>query len=462
VRPTLVILAVGMSPALLGEHTPHLARLAARGASRPLRTVLPAVTCSAQATLLTGLAPSGHGIVANGWYFRDLSEVWLWRQSNRLVAGEKIWEAGRRRDPAFTCAKMFWWYNMYSSADWSATPRPMYPADGRKIPDHYAHPQQLHGELDAKLGPFPLFKFWGPLTDISSTEWIAQATLHVMRTRDPTLTLTYLPHLDYNLQRLGPDLSHPRVQQDLRELDAVCGELIEAAAASGREVIVVSEYGITPTAGEAVHVNRALREAGLLAVRPEEHGREVLDPGASAAFAVADHQVAHIYVNDPTRLGETRAILEKLDGVERVLDGAGKKAFGLDHPRSGELVAVSKADRWFSYYYWLEDGLAPDFARTVDIHRKPGYDPVELFFDPEIAAPKLASAWRLAKRKLGFRSLMDVISLKDTALVKGSHGRLTDDAAHGPLVISSRPGLLPEGALEASAFKQLVLEHVFG
>ncbi len=459
-HPALVILAVGLSPALVGEFTPHLKRLAARGGQRALRTVTPAVTCSVQSTLVTGLAPSGHGIVANGWYFRDLSEVWLWRQSNRLVAGEKLWETAKARDASFTCAKMFWWYNMYASADWSATPRPMYPADGRKIPDHYAHPYALHDELDAKLGPFPLFKFWGPLTDISSTEWIAQATLHVMRTRNPTLTLTYLPHLDYNLQRLGPDLSHPRVQQDLKELDAVCGTLIDAAEASGRDVIVVSEYGITPVT-DAVHINRALREAGLIAVRPEEHGREILDPGASAAFAVADHQIAHVYVNDRARLAEVRALLEKLEGVERVLDEAGKRELGLDHPRSGELVAISKAERWFSYYYWLEDRLAPDFARTVDIHRKPGYDPVELFFDPALAAPKLASAWRLAKRKLGLRTLMDVISLRDTALVKGSHGRLTDDPQHGPLVISSKANLLPAADVEATAFKQLVLAHLF-
>jgi predicted AlkP superfamily pyrophosphatase or phosphodiesterase len=456
----LVILAVGLSPALVGEHTPRLKRLAARGALRPLRTITPAVTCSVQSTLLTGLMPSGHGAVANGWYFRDLSEVWLWRQSNRLVAGEKIWEAGRKRHPAFTCAKMFWWYNMYSSADWSATPRPMYPADGRKIPDHYARPYALHDELDAKLGPFPLFKFWGPLTDISSTEWIAEATLHVMQTRNPTLTLAYLPHLDYNLQRLGPDLAHPRVQADLRELDAVCGKLIDYASSSGREVIVVSEYGITPVS-DAVHVNRALREAGLVAVRPEEFGREILDPGASAAFAVADHQVAHVYVNDRSRLGAVRALLERLDGVERVLDEAGKREFGLDHERSGELVAISKADRWFSYYYWLDDRVAPDFARTVDIHRKPGYDPVELFVDPELALPMVATGWRLAKRKLGFRTLLDVISLKDTKLVKGSHGRLTDDPAHGPLVISSRADLLPAGEIEATAFKKLVLDHVF-
>jgi len=459
-HPTLVILAVGLSPALVGEHTPNLRRLAARGGLRPLRTVTPAVTCTVQSTLLTGLLPSRHGIVANGWYFRDLSEIWLWRQSNRLVAGEKIWETARSRDPKFTCAKMFWWYNMYSSADWSATPRPMYPADGRKIPDHYAHPHELHDELDAKLGRFPLFKFWGPLTDISSSQWIAQATVHVMQTRNPTLTLAYLPHLDYNLQRLGPDLGHPRVRQDLKEVDAVCGSLIDYAASSGRDVIVVSEYGITPVS-DAVHVNRALRKAGLIKVRPEEHGREILDAGASAAFAVADHQIAHVYVNDRSRIGEVRALLERLDGVERVLDESGKRAIGLDHERSGELVAISKADRWFSYYYWLDDRVAPDFARTVDIHRKPGYDPVELFVDPEIRFPLLATGWRLAKRKLGLRTLLDVISLKQTTLVKGSHGRPTDDPDHGPLVISSRPDLLPGGAVQATGFKQLVLDHLF-
>jgi predicted AlkP superfamily pyrophosphatase or phosphodiesterase len=223
---------------------------------------------------------------------------------------------------------------------------------------------------------------------------------------------------------------------------------------------VVSEYGITPVR-EAVHINRALREAGFIRVRPEERGREILDPGASAAFAIADHQAAHVYVNDPSRLSQVKSLLERLEGVDRVLDEAGKRAIGLDHPRSGELVAISKPDRWFSYYYWLDDRLAPDFARTVDIHRKPGYDPVELFVDPAIRLPMLATAWRLAKRKLGSRTLMDVISLKDTHLVKGSHGRLTDDPQHGPLVISSRPDRLPEAPLAAADFKQFVLEHVF-
>jgi predicted AlkP superfamily pyrophosphatase or phosphodiesterase len=457
---TLVILVVGLAPHLVGPHTPHLAKLAARGGMRPLNTVTPAVTCAAQSTLVTGLPPSGHGAVANGWYFRDLSEVLLWRQPNQLVHGEKIWDAGKLRDPDFTCAKMFWWYNMYSTADWSATPRPMYPADGRKIPDHYSFPAALHDELDAKLGQFPLFKFWGPLADITSSDWIAKSTLHIMETRNPTLTLTYLPHLDYNLQRLGPDLDHPRLQADLREIDDLCGELIEHADKTGQRVVVVSEYGITK-AKDAVHINRALREAGLIAVRPEECGREVLDAGASDAFAMADHQIAHIYVKNPERVAEVAKLIASLDGVESVWDKDGKRANGLDHPRSGELVAVSEADRWFSYYYWLDDSKAPDFARTVDIHRKPGYDPVELFVDPAIQYPKLTAGWKLVKRKLGQRQLLDIISLKDTQLVKGTHGRITDDPDFGPLVISSEPDLMPEGAVEATDFKALVLEHVF-
>lgn len=458
-RRTLVVLAVGLSPSMVGAHTPHLAALASRGGLRPLRTVTPAVTCTAQSTLLTGLAPDEHGVVANGWYFRDLAETAFWRQSNHLVAGEKVWEAGRARDASFTCAKMFWWYNMYSSADWSATPRPMYPADGRKIPDHYAFPGELHDELDGKFGQFPLFRFWGPAADITSSKWIADATRHVMATRSPTLTLTYLPHLDYNLQRLGPDLDHPRIQRDLGELDTLCGELFEQAEREGQRVIVVSEYGITPVS-DAVHINRALREAGLLRVR-DEQGREQLDAGASDAFAVADHQLAHVYVNKSEALGRTRELLASLDGVEEILDEDGKRARGLDHPRAGDLVVISTADRWFSYYYWLDDEHAPDYARTVDIHRKPGYDPVELFIDPAIRIPALAIGSRLLRRKLGFRALLDVISAKDTALVRGAHGRPTDDPLDGPLVIGSDAALLPDGEVDALDFKSLVLSHVF-
>ncbi len=457
---TLVILVVGLSPALVGKHTPNLLRLSEQGGLRPMKAVTPAVTCTAQSSLVTGLAPSEHGIVANGWYFRDLSEVWLWRQSNRLVHGEKLWDAAKKRDSSFTCAKMFWWYNMYASADWSATPRPMYPADGRKIPDHYTHPAELHDELDAKFGQFPLFKFWGPAADITSSQWISDATCHVMQSRKPTLTLTYLPHLDYNLQRLGPDLQHKSIQTDLKQVDALCGQLMAVAESQGQHVVVVSEYGITPVT-DAVHVNRALREAGLLRVRTEKH-MEQLDAGASDAFAVADHQIAHVYVNNADKAEQVRQVLSSLDGVEHVLDDNGKKQWGLDHSRAGEFVVISKPDRWFSYYYWLNDDKAPDYARTVDIHRKPGYDPVELFVDPEVKLPMLAIGSRLVRKKLGFRTLMDVISRTDTHLVKGSHGRPTDDPQHGPIFISSAKQYLPEGDVHTLEFKDLVLKHVFG
>jgi len=456
-RKTLVLDVVGLSPSLLGPHTPELVRFRDAGALRPLRPVLPAVTCSVQSTWLTGLLPRDHGIVGNGWYFRDLSQVWLWRQSNHLVSGEKVWEAAQRRDPAFRSAKLFFWYNMYSTADLSVTPRPMYTADGRKIPDVYTHPPSLREELTKELGTFPLFNFWGPRADIRASQWIAGSAKWVLEHHAPTLTLLYLPHLDYDFQRYGP--SDPRSARALSEVDALCGELFELARQRGLRVIVLSEYGIDEVSG-AIHVNRILREAGLLRVR-EELGREQLDAGASDAFAVADHQVAHVYVRDPARIDEVSHLLASVSGVERVLNGEGKRDAGLDHSRSGELVLVACPDRWFSYYFWLDDDRAPDYARTVDIHAKPGYDPAELFLDPELRLPQLKVATRLLRRKLGFRTLLDVIGL-DASVVRGSHGRVPDDPQRGPLLMSSEPDLLPEGPIRSEGVKRIILDHVFG
>lgn len=460
-RRTAVLDIVGLTPDLLGDATPNLSRFAARGGLRPLTPVLPAVTCPVQSTFVTGAPPRDHGAVANGWYFRDTAEIALWKQSNHLVSGEKIWDAARRRDPSFTCAKLFWWYNMYSSADWSVTPRPIYLADGLKLPDFYTHPASLHRELMERLGPFPLFDFWGPNAGIKSTEWIARCARHVHDTFRPWLTLVYLPHLDYDLQRFGPDDvagNPPRIARALREVDAVAGELIEHLERAGTRVLLLSEYGITRVTG-AVHLNRALREAGLLRVR-EELGQEKLDAGASDAFAVADHQVAHVYVREARRLAEVKALIEGLPGVDVVLDEEGKRAAGLDHPRSGELVAIARKDRWFSYYYWLDDDRAPEFARTVDIHRKPGYDPVELFADPKIRSLPAKVGWTLLKKKLGFRYLMDVIPL-DTSLVQGSHGRLPDLPGEGPLLCAGEPDLLPPGPVRADAVKDIVLDLLF-
>jgi predicted AlkP superfamily pyrophosphatase or phosphodiesterase len=404
--------------------------------------------------MLTGTLPRDHGIVGNGWYFRELAEVWLWRQSNRLVAGEKVWEAARRRLPGFTCAKLFWWYNMHSSADWSVTPRPTYPADGRKIPGIYCQPLALAHEIERELGPFPLFQFWGPGAGLTSSRWIADCARLVIERKRPTLTLVYLPHLDYDQQRYGPD--DPRSRAALRAVDGLVGDLAGHARRAGAQLLIVSEYGIRHVR-KAVDINRALRRAGLLAVQDTVVG-ELLDAGASRAFAVADHQIAHVYVRDPADVGIARAELERLDGVADVLDAKGKEAVGLDHPRAGELVALAAPDAWFTYYYWLDDARAPDFASTVDIHRKPGYDPAELFLAGG-QRTKVLLAYRLLQKKLGFRYVMDVIPLHGD-WVRGSHGRLSADPVHGPVLIGSNGALKPAKPPGMTDLFTLILEHL--
>ena len=459
-RRLLLLNVVGLTHEMLGAETPHLKRLAEDGFARPLGTVLPAVTCSAQSTILTGTLPREHGIVANGWYFRDLAEVWLWRQSNRLVHGKRIYDEGHARDASYTTAKMFWWYNMYANVNWSMTPRPSYPADGRKVFDSYSQPADLRDSLQSKLGVFPLTRFWGPGADITSTRWIADASVEVMRQYKPSLTLVYLPHLDYGLQRLGPN--DPRIAEDIRLVDAEAGKCIAAAREIGAEIIVVSEYAITPVS-KPVHINRVLRRNGYVTVRREPLGWETLDCGASRAFAVADHQVAHVYIQRPDDIKAVRMLLQSTDGVDLILDRSEQRQFGLDHERSGELVVVTAPDSWFTYYFWEDDSLAPDYARTIDIHRKPGYDPMELFIDPKLAFPKLRIARRLAQKLLGFRYYMDVIGL-DASYIKGSHGRLPTpgrEAKESPVFISSRRNVEVD-EIPMTGVKELALRLQFG
>jgi len=453
---TVVINVVGLTPNLIGEFTPFLTKWSSNGATCPIIPQLPAVTCSAQATYLTGVTPAEHGIVANGWYFRDECEIKFWRQSNKLVQAPKIWETARLQDVSFTCANLFWWYNMYSTVDISVTPRPMYTADGRKLPDIYTHPLPLRFELQKQLGQFPLFEFWGPRTSIRASQWIADSAIIVEERFNPNLTLIYLPHLDYNLQRLGPD--SPKISADLRQIDKVCQDLIEFYEQREAKVIVLSEYGITPVT-RPISLNRIFLKHGLIAVR-EELGRHNLDAGASAAFAVADHQLAHVYVNDPEKLSLVRKILEETEGIDTILDGEGKRKAHLDHPRSGEFVVIAAFDAWFTYYYWLDDQVAPDFARTVDIHRKPGYDPLELFIDPALTFPQLKAAYTLLKKKLGFRYLMELIPLTPE-LVKGAHGCLPANADDGPLLITKCSETIDKSPLIATEVHDLILKHIF-
>ncbi|MFD6415270.1 alkaline phosphatase family protein [Streptomyces sp. NPDC060194] len=448
--PLLVLDVVGLTPQLLA-HMPHLTALGRTGSQAALGTVLPAVTCAAQSTFLTGALPSEHGIVGNGWYFRDLGEVLLWRQHNGLVEGDKLWDAARRAHPAYTVANICWWYAMGADTDFTVTPRPVYYADGRKEPDCYTRPPALHDELTDKLGTFPLFHFWGPGADLVSSQWIIDATRHLLDTRRPDLALTYLPHLDYDLQRFGPD--DPRSHRAAADLDAALAPLLADAAREGRTVVALSEYGITRV-DRPVDINRALRRAGLVEVHTQD-GMEYLDPMTSRAFAVADHQLAHVYVRRPEDLDLVREVLDGLDGVGEILGDEGKKAHGLDHPRSGELVAVAAPDAWFTYYYWLDDERAPDFARLVEIHRKPGYDPVELFMDPRDPYVKVKAAKALARKKLGMRYRMAVVPL-DPSPIRGSHGRLPERDEDGPLILCSTPRAV-EGRVAATDVKALLL-----
>jgi predicted AlkP superfamily pyrophosphatase or phosphodiesterase len=451
--PLLVINAVGLTPRLLA-HAPRLRALAEAGWLRRLREVVPAVTCTAQAAMLTGQTAERHGIVGNGWLFRDTGEVRFWQQSNRLIQAEPVYVTARRRAKErgreFYCAKLFWWFNQGAAVDVSVTPKPYYGADGNKLFGIQTSPPEFAG-LQFYLGPFPFATFWGPTAGLPCTRWIARCAAMMLARARRHLTLVYLPHLDYDPQRFGPDsCDMPRL---VGELDAACAPLLDEARRCGARIWVVSEYGHV-SVRRPVLLNRALRQAGLLTVRPGPFG-EQFETFESRAFAVCDHQLAHVYVRDEADVPRVRELLAALPGVARALAGEERAELDLRHPRSGEIVALSEPDAWFAYPFWLDDRLAPDYARTVDIHRKPGYDPCELFFDPKLTWPKARAAWRLLQKKLGFRTLFDVIPL-DAALVKGSHGLRATDRADGPLLIGDGPAPSEE-EMPMTAVRDLIL-----
>jgi len=452
---TAVINVVGLTTRLIGAHTPAIREFLERSELARIGPVLPAVTCSAQATYVTGKLPDQHGIVANGWYDRDYCEHRFWKQPENLIqGGNLLWDELKQLDDGFTCAKVFWWFNMYSSADITITPRPLYPADGSKVFDVHTSPMSMREQIKRDLGPFPFPHFWGPASSILSSQWIAESAKWIEDKHWPSLSLVYLPHLDYDLQRFGIDGDH--VEQNLRDIDAVVGDLIEFYEKRSIKPILLSEYGIT-NVDEPIHLNRVLRQNGWLEIK-DELGLETLDEGGSRAFAVADHQIAHIYVNDPSILSEVRKVLESTPGVAYVLGHVEKNYAGLDHPRSGDLIVVAEPKFWFTYYFWMEDDVAPDFARCVDIHRKCGYDPVELFLDPKIKNPKLAIGARLLRSKLGIRGLFDIIPL-DASLVKGSHGAQAEDKADWPVLIGDLPHLPRGREVNAQDVRRHLFEH---
>lgn len=454
---TVVLNVVGLTSRLIGEHTPFIKSFLDKGELASIEPVLPAVTCTSQTTYLTGKWPSEHGIVGNGWYFKDECEVKFWRQSNKLIQSNKLWDEMKQLNSSFTCANLFWWYNMYSTADYSVTPRPNYLADGRKIPDIYSHPPELRDQLQQELGTFPLFNFWGPKTSVKSSQWIADAAISTDQLHDPTLTLVYLPHLDYNLQRYGINFS--KISKDLNEIDEVVKKLVSYYDNGNTNIILLSEYGIT-NVSNPIHINRILRSESLISIR-EERGLELLDAGASKAFAVADHQIAHVYLNDPTIKGKVKELLEGVDGIDKVLVDKELEEAHLSHDRCGDLLLIADKNSWFTYYFWMDDSKAPDYARMVDIHKKPGYDPVEMFTDPEDKFVITKVILKLLKKKLGFRTVMNIIPLKAN-LVKGSHGRIPEDESDYPVFITNNKGSLKQELFKSTEVYQLITKLLTG
>ena len=423
---TVVIDIAGLSTSVIGVNTPFLEKYIACNHLTNIDPLLPAVTTSVQSTYLTGKYPVDNGIIGNGWYDRIDCEIKFWRQSNKLVIGEKIWDKAKAKDPSFTSSTIFWWYNMYSTSDYSVTPRPNYLADGRKMPDCYSNPPELRDMLQDKLGKFPLFEFWGPGANINSSKWIADASRMTDDLYDPTLTLIYLPHLDYCLQKFGPNDS--KISVDLRQIDTIVEELVTFYEKKGAQVILLSEYGIAPV-NNPIHLNRLFRQHGLLQVRIER-GLELLDPGASKAFVVADHQIAHVYINETSVTEQVVSLLKAVPGIELILNKKEQSNFHINHERAGDLVLVAADKSWFTYYFWLDDAKAPDYARVVDIHKKPGYDPIEMFMTSKVRA-----GYKLLRKKVGLRYVMDVIPL-DASLVKGSHGRSAVQRKYAPVLIT--------------------------
>jgi hypothetical protein len=418
---------------------PALRQLVAAGDQAPLVPSFPAVTWPVQANLLTGCLPNQHGVVANGFYWRDEQRVEMWTATNDKIQRPQIWDLLHQHGPELTSAVWFPMLSKQCGADYICMPAPVHNPDGSESLWCYTRPTELYGQLRDQLGHFPLQHFWGPLANIQSSAWIADAAMWATREFRPRFFYIYLPHLDYAAQKTGPD--SPAAAQACRDLDQVIGRLAASVGQTLAEEqvlwLVASEYTIVPVQ-HVLYPNRILRQAGLLAVCPETEGsaHEQLDLRHSRAWALADHQFSHIYLQDPADAGTVVDLFRQQEGVSEVLSGDERRRYDLDHPRSGEVIVISRADSWQAYYWWLDDARAPTYARSVDIHRKPGYDPVELHFDPATRSIPL-----------------------DAHLVRGSHGAPAVTEAQRGVLLSSQKGVFVETPTADTDVCEIVLRQ---
>jgi len=452
--PHVILLSIpGLSSADL-PRMPTLAALARAGGCAPLAPGFPAVTCPVQATLTTGVTPAGHGIVANGLFDRATGHLEMWISPDGVHRHPRIWDQLAAAVPGLRTAAWFGLQSKHATADLVCLPAPKHNPDGTETMWCHTRPEPLYGALREALGDFPLHKFWGPVAGIESSQWIVRGFLEAACSGrhgpPPHFAYVYLPHLDYAAQAHGPD--SPPALASPAALDAELARLVDGfAAAVGRDrltVLVAGEYRIRPVS-HTLFPNRILREAGLLAVTAERDGDgELLDIPGSRAWALADHQVGHVYLRDP---GDLR-LVERVAGLFQGREGVGRVLVGADRERAGLVAAGAAADRcgdvvvesephsWQCYFYWLDDARAPSFARTIDIHRKPGYDPLELHLD---------------------RSRLPAVAIPlDVSLVKGSHGAVDPRDPHETVFIASRPGLV--AAPLAMADIAAVVRRIFG
>jgi predicted AlkP superfamily pyrophosphatase or phosphodiesterase len=382
VRHIIILDIVGLESSHLNSNViPNIARLANEGVSFKVEPVFPAVTCTVQASLLSGQYPNQHGIISNGLYDKANYTVSFWEQSSSLVQAERIWDIAKRQNSSSTkTAVLFGQNTMYSKSDIVVTPRPLHMEDGM-VMWCYSKPIGYYEALKQKYGEFNLATYWGPLASYKSSNWIIQAACDTLENERPNLMFTYIPHVDYSAQRFGKNSNE--VREDLKRADELVGGVIQKTIDLGikddTQFVIFSEYGFNDVLYH-IPLNRKLRDAGLLSVRTI-NDKEYIDFEFSKAFAMVDHQIAHVYINNASA-EQIKRVLEKIEGVERVLSGEDMKTLKINHERSGDLIVVANKDTWFSYYWWYENEKAPNFARSVDIHRKPGYDPAELFIDP--------------------------------------------------------------------------------
>jgi predicted AlkP superfamily pyrophosphatase or phosphodiesterase len=367
----------------------------------------PAVTCTAQAGFRTASLPRSHGMVANGVRLPDLRKILFWEQSSALVQGDRIWS--RFRASGRKAGMIFWQQSLGDSAlDLVFSPAPIHKHSGGMIQDCYAKPDGLAQWLTQQVGrPFNLMHYWGPVASQKSSVWITDATSAILRSDRfaPDLLFSYLPHLDYDLQRHGPG---SRQARDSLAFTLQCIERLKTEAQSrGYDFLFYGDYAIQPThqVNAAIFPNRRLAETAQLATR-EIKRMLYADLFSSPAFAMVDHQIAHVYTRDAAATAAAREALSTLPGIDSILDREHQSLLGLDHPRSGDLLLIAQPGHWFAYPWWTDKKQAPDFATHVDIHNKPGYDPCELFF-----------GWPPPSVSM------------DTTRIRGSHGRPGDSVA---------------------------------